>query len=151
MPITMYFWLVTYDDGMALAEFDPNDWTENPYWAVFSNSHNDYQRGFLPKLSKITSIGWFPFSDEMVHKIVKKKTAAAVHPEHDDGIVVFLNAGDIPYLMRETKINYTLRGVEKHYVSKYKIGRNKDLPNQEYYEIDIKYEIERFDQLLSEG
>lgn len=84
-----YMWIVTFEDGQALPQFDPETGKQNkfPFHAQ----------------DKITKIGWFPLSAHMVEKIREGEGIEALSLELPT-YEITLQKDQLPYMRYTTRI-----------------------------------------------
>lgn len=88
-PLT-YMWIATYNDNMALPQFDPDAGTENLY------SEIDHTR--------LIKFGWYPFSELMAKKIYETNNLVVI-PTDNPIYEINLSPLDTLYARRTNHIN----------------------------------------------
>lgn len=76
----VYMWVAEYRDGSALPQFDPDTGKENPFSSIDQ--------------SRLCKFGWYPFSINMMGKILGGEDAIVALPMNNPSYSVELKAGE---------------------------------------------------------
>ena len=73
----VYMWVAEYRDGLALPQFDPDTGRENPFSSIDQ--------------SRLCKFGWYPFSVNMMGKILGGEEAIVALPTNNPPYFIELN------------------------------------------------------------
>jgi len=85
----VYMWIAEYSDGFALPQFDPESGKENPFSAVDQ--------------SRLCRFGWYPFSVEMMRKILKADGISVI-PTHNPIHTIELSKNNVLVAKRTNEV-----------------------------------------------
>lgn len=101
----MMFWLAEYNDGTALAQYDPESGKENKFSQIDQ--------------SKLTKISWYPATKVLANKV----SEIAINPLMTP-VSLIVPPGKRARLFRRNRLNYSLSGSKepRQTVEEYVIG-----------------------------
>ncbi len=85
----VYMWIVTFNDGKALSQFDPETGKQN--------------RFPFPDQSRITKFGWYPIMPHMVAKILEGEGVVTIPTEYPI-YEINIKPGQLPYMRSTTRL-----------------------------------------------
>jgi len=104
----VFFWIAEYEDGKAIAQFDPDTGEENRFIFV--------------EQDKLVRFGWYPFTAELSHKIFGRSGLITI-PTDNPSYVIDLEHGDQLIATRENRIKFHMKGGEQSRETVYILGR----------------------------
>jgi len=107
-PPLVFFWVVEYENGKALPQFDPENGFENR-WANVD-------------LKRVRRVGWYPFNFDLASKI-KQATGQRVIPSDNPAYTISLKKGDKLILCRRNIIKFDLKDGIKREKTIYVLGK----------------------------
>ena len=117
----VYFWIVQFEDGTALSQFDPETGKENRADPDWLPSQTKIAKDSVYS-KKLVKLGWYPFNRNFASKVLKA-TGTICIPTDNPTFEIDLKNGDQPLLKRENTIKFNLSGQEISRETIYVLGK----------------------------
>jgi len=112
----VFFWLVEFSDGTALAQFDPETGKENkadPEWLPSAPNQPPIPKDMVYTTRKLVRFSWVPFSDGLALKVLGA-TGQIVVSTDNPIYSIDLKDGDRLVAYRTNLVHYGLKTCSVH-------------------------------------